>query len=117
MAAFVYILRCRDGSYYTGCTTKLDLRIAQHKAGTYAGYTAARLPVECVWNAEFQNIYDAIDFERRLKRWSRVKKEAVIRGEWDHLPELSRSYQHHGRREGASFDTDASRPAQDDDLG
>ena len=54
-------------------------------------------------------------FERRIKRWSRAKKEAVIRGEWDHLPELSRSYQHHGRREGASFDTDASRPAQDDD--
>ena len=95
MAAWVYILKCRDGSYYTGCTTSLEQRIGQHKAGTFSGYTSMRLPVEVVWCAEFQDIHDAISYERRLKRWTRAKKEAVINGEWDRLPILARNRQHH----------------------
>jgi len=89
MAAWVYILKCRDGSYYTGCTTDIDRRYGQHVSGTFGGYTSTRLPVEMVWAAEFQDVRDAIDYERRLKRWSRAKKEAVIRQDWDALPELS----------------------------
>ena len=89
MAAWVYILKCADGSYYTGCTTNLEQRIGQHKAGTFSGYTSTRLPVEVVWCAEFQDIHDAIDYERKLKRWSRAKKEAVINGVWDDLPALA----------------------------
>jgi len=95
MAAWVYILKCRDGSYYTGCTTNLEQRIAQHKAGTFSGYTSTRLPLECVWCGEFQSIHDAIDYERKLKRWSRAKKEAVINGDWDSLPVLARNRQYH----------------------
>ncbi len=90
MAAWVYILTCSDRSYYVGCTTAIDDRFAEHQAGTYPGYTSTRRPVVMVWAAEFQTIHDAIDFERKLKRWSRAKKEAVIRGDWDSLPGLSR---------------------------
>lgn len=89
MASWTYILRCADGSYYVGCTTHLEQRLAQHRAGTYGGYTSCRLPVEVVWCAEFQSIHDAIRIERSLKRWSRAKKEAVIAGQWDVLPALS----------------------------
>ncbi len=97
-ASWVYILRCADGSYYTGCTTALDERLAQHRSGLRAGYTATRLPVECVYAAEFQTLLDATAWERRLKRWNRAKKEAVIAGAWDRLPGLSRSRQHHTGR-------------------
>ena len=120
MPSWVYILSCADGSYYTGCTTHLDQRIGQHKAGDIPGYTATRLPVECVYVAEFQRIHDAIDWERRVKRWSRAKKEALIAGAYDRLPELARNYQHHGGpalRHPASFDTRSSSAAQDDEEG
>ena len=89
MAPHVYILRCSDGSYYVGCTTSIGHRLAQHHAGTFPGYTSSRRPVTLMWNAEFQSLRDAIDYERRLKRWSRAKKEAVIRGDWGKLPGLA----------------------------
>ncbi|MDP1738658.1 MAG: GIY-YIG nuclease family protein [Caulobacter sp.] len=92
-----YILLCADGSYYAGCTTDLGQRLGQHYAGSVAGYTATRLPVECVYSVEFQSLFDAIAWERRVKRWSRAKKEALIARDYDRLPDLARSYQHHGR--------------------
>jgi predicted GIY-YIG superfamily endonuclease len=90
MAAWVYILRCADGSYYTGCTTDLDARWGQHEAGVYDGYTAMRRPLELVWADEFQSLWDAIDAERRIKGWSRLKKEALILRDYDRLPDLSK---------------------------
>ena len=89
MAAWTYILRCVDGSYYVGCTTALDQRYGEHQAGTHDGYTAARRPVEMVWSEEFQTIHDAVEVERQIKRWSRAKKEALIGGEWDRLQLLA----------------------------
>ena len=89
MAAWVYILKCADRSYYVGSTTDLDQRLGQHQSGVLGGYTSTRLPVEMVWAAEFQSIHEAIAFEQRVKRWSRAKKEALIRGDWDALPMLS----------------------------
>ena len=91
MAAWTYILKCSDGSYYTGCTTHLDQRIGQHQAGEHDGYTARRRPIEMVWAEEFQTIDQAIAVERQLKGWSRAKKDALIRGDFEALPELSRS--------------------------
>jgi len=90
MASWVYILTCADGSYYVGCTTALEDRYGDHQSGRLPGYTSTRRPVVMSWAGEFQTIDDAISFERRLKRWSRAKKEAVIRGEWDELPKLSK---------------------------
>ncbi len=91
MSAYVYILRCKDGSYYVGSTrTALETRVGQHNAGIYGGYTKSRRPVVLVWSQEFQQITDAIAVERQLKGWSRVKKEALIGGRYDLLPDLAR---------------------------
>jgi putative endonuclease len=91
MPSWVYILRCADRSYYTGCTTDLDQRLGEHQAGETPGYTSTRLPVDLVYAAEFQTIHDAIAAERRIKGWSRAKKEAMIGGRWEDLPALSKT--------------------------
>jgi predicted GIY-YIG superfamily endonuclease len=82
-AAYVYMLKCSDGSYYVGCTTALEQRLAQHQSGIFRGYTLKRRPVEMVLCLEFTDINQAIQCERKLKGWSRAKKEALIRGDWD----------------------------------
>jgi putative endonuclease len=112
LAAWVYMLRCADGSYYVGCTTNIDQRYGEHQAGINCAYTSIRRPLEMVWADEFQGIADAIDVERQIKRWSRMKKEALIRGDYAALPGLSRR----GFRP-ASFETPASRAPQDDEIG
>ena len=89
--SWVYILRCSDTSYYVGCTTNLSQRVAQHNAGTFDGYTASRRPVELVWSHNFGDVNDAIASERRLKKWTRAKKEALMAGDFTLLHELARS--------------------------
>jgi predicted GIY-YIG superfamily endonuclease len=87
----VYLLRCSDGAYYVGSTrATIEQRVAQHEAGHFGGFTAERRPVSLVWHQEFQRITDAIAAERQLKGWSRAKKEALIRGDWAAIRELSR---------------------------
>jgi putative endonuclease len=89
--AFLYIVRCCDGSLYVGTTrSSLEARIAQHNAGTFPGYTASRRPVELVFSEWFDRITDAIECERKLKGWSRAKKEAFIRGDIASLQQLSK---------------------------
>src|SRR3981081_138595 len=102
MAAWGDTLECADGSYYTGCTTNIDQRHGEHQAGIKCAYTATRRPVTMVWAEEHQDIHGALDNERQIKRWSRAKKQALIRGDFDALPELSRR----GYRP-ASFETPA----------
>jgi putative endonuclease len=81
--AWLYILRCADGNYYIGTTrAELEIRIAQHNAGTCEGYTKSRRPVMLVFSQWFDRISDAIECERKLKKWSRAKKEAFMRGDW-----------------------------------
>ena len=87
---FVYLLRCADGSYYGGQTDDLDARMQQHYAGDI-GYTSTRKPVELVWQGEFETREGAIAFEQQIKGWSRAKKEALIRGDWDEIKVLARS--------------------------
>ncbi|HYC05102.1 MAG TPA: GIY-YIG nuclease family protein [Azospirillaceae bacterium] len=90
--AWMYILRCRDGSYYVGTTRKsLDERLSDHNHGIYGGYTATRRPVEMVYAECFQRITDAIAAERRVKGWRREKKEALIAKRFDLLPALART--------------------------
>jgi putative endonuclease len=91
MNAHVYILRCRDGSYYVGSTrTSLETRLAQHNAGTFGGYTARRRPVELVFTQDFDRITDSIAAERQLKGWTRAKKEALMRGDMEALHQLAK---------------------------
>ena len=87
---FAYILRCADGSYYVGHTDDLELRLRQHRDGTLGGYTSTRLPVELVWSADFYGRDEALEAERKIKGWSRAKKEALIRGDWSAIERLAR---------------------------
>ena len=87
---FGYILKCSDASYYVGITSNLDRRVTEHNTGKYTdAYTYSRRPVELVWCQEFLEPNQAISFEKKIKKWSRAKKEAVINGEWDLLPILA----------------------------
>ena len=99
--AHLYIVRCADGSYYTGTARAgLEQRVAEHNAGTYGGYTAQRRPVTLVFSQWFDRITYAIAAERQVKGWSRAKKEALIRGELWRLPDLSKRRQR-GSSEGS----------------
>jgi predicted GIY-YIG superfamily endonuclease len=86
----MYILKCADDSYYVGSTKDLDRRLWQHNQGLGAKYTARRLPVELVYSEEFASIAEAFEREKQVQNWSRSKREALIRGEYDALPELAR---------------------------
>jgi predicted GIY-YIG superfamily endonuclease len=76
--AWVYILRCRDGSLYTGWTSDLQRRLARHRAGTASRYTASRLPVELVYEAGLDGRGAAMREEARIKALDRAAKLALI---------------------------------------
>jgi len=91
MSFYLYMLRCSDGSYYVGHTDNLELRIAAHERGEIPGYTSERLPVQVVFTDRFQTRVAALERERQIKGWSRAKKEALIRGDWEALRVLAKS--------------------------
>ena len=97
MAFFAYRLECADDSYYVGHSDDLELRIAAHHDGTYGGYTSTRRPLTLVWSHEFATREEALTAERRIKGWSRAKKQALIRGDWDEISRLSRGKHRHQR--------------------
>jgi predicted GIY-YIG superfamily endonuclease len=89
MPFYVYILKCADGTYYTGCTNDLYRRLNEHQTGASAtAYTASRRPVELVWNEEVGTLGEALFHERQIKGWSRAKKEALIRNDFDLIHEI-----------------------------
>jgi|SRR5215204_2752795 putative endonuclease len=89
--AYLYIVRCADGSYYVGAARMgLERRVAEHNTGVYGGYTAMRRPVSLVFAQHFPQITDAIEAERQIKVWSRAKKEALIAGDWARVQDLAR---------------------------
>lgn len=91
MSYYVYILLCSDGTYYTGVTNNLERRILEHKSGyNKDSYTSNRLPVELKFQTPFHDITQAISFEKKIKKWSKAKKEALISGTWDELPNLAK---------------------------
>ena len=77
--AWVYLLRCRDGSLYTGWTVNLERRLATHRAGSASRYTASRLPVELELAIPMQSRTAARREEARIKRLPRAEKLALIR--------------------------------------
>lgn len=90
---FTYMLRCADGSFYVGHTDDLDYRIAQNEHGQIEGYTSSRRPVMLVWSSEFTTRIEAIEAERKLKGWSRAKKQALIDGDWQRISKPARNRQ------------------------
>ena len=85
MAFWVYILQCADGLYYTGHTDNLQQRVGQHQSGEISGFTSKRLPVQLVFSQQFATREEALSAELQIKPWSRKKKEALIRGDWELL--------------------------------
>ena len=86
----VYIVKCKDGSYYTGVTNDLEKRIAEHNSGTIPdSYTYSRRPVELIFAYGFQDGNLAIKFEKKIKGWTRVKKEALIKWDWEKIRSLA----------------------------
>ena len=86
----MYILKCSDGSYYTGSTVNLEIRFHQHQQGECANYTKKRLPVELIYFEEYSRIDEAFYREKQVQHWSRKKKEALIEGKYSYLPELAK---------------------------
>ena len=86
----VYILLCSDGSYYTGSASDVEKRVWQHQEGvSKEAYTYSRRPVKLVWCSEEVDRYsDALRFERQIKGWSRAKKEALIRNDFDAIHQI-----------------------------
>ena len=87
---WMYILECSDGSYYVGSTRDLERRTWEHNEGLGARYTARRRPVRVVYSAEFASIAEAYEREKQVQGWGRAKREALIRGDYDALPQLAR---------------------------
>jgi predicted GIY-YIG superfamily endonuclease len=79
--AFVYILRCADGTLYVGAANDVPRRLKQHHAGTASAYTASRRPVEVVFTEEHGTRPLALTREAEIKRWPRAKKLALIAGD------------------------------------
>ncbi len=91
--AWVYILKCSDGSYYTGLTRNElpEAREKQHNDATFPdAYTSTRRPVKLVYAEYLDRVIDAIDAERKIKGWSRAKKEALIAGDWVRVQVLAK---------------------------
>jgi len=87
---FVYIIKCSDKSYYTGVTNNVERRVYEHNTSNdELSYTYNKRPVELVFCQPFQDIQQAIAFEKQIKGWTRKKKEALIENNWHKLKELS----------------------------
>ena len=86
---WVYMVRCSDGSFYTGITNDADYRVGQHNFGVDPEcYTFTRRPVALVYASNFTDVLDAIRWEKQVKKWSRAKKEALIAGDWQRIRQL-----------------------------
>lgn len=93
MPYVVYILECADGSYYTGSAADLSQRIWQHETGASpSAYTYSRRPVRLVWTSEECKKYSiALQREKQIKGWSRAKKQALIRGDFEAIHVIVKS--------------------------
>jgi putative endonuclease len=80
---YVYIVECRDGTYYTGYTNELEKRIKEHNNGKARGakYTRDRRPVKLIWSKEYKYFKPAFLEEKRIKSLTRIQKEKLVNGE------------------------------------
>lgn len=87
---YVYILKCSDNSYYTGFTNDINRRLNEHSFGLNKEcYTHNKRPLQLMFYTEFNDVLQAIAFEKQVKGWSRKKKEAIINNKWEDLKKLS----------------------------
>jgi putative endonuclease len=87
---FVYMILCSDNKLYTGITNDIDRRFAEHEEGIDPeSFTYSRRPLKLVWAEAFDSVHLAIQWEKRIKKWSRAKKDALINEDWDKLKFLA----------------------------
>ncbi len=106
MKGYMYILLCNDGSYYTGSTNDLERRMEEHFSGQGSNHTKKHPPIKLLYYEEFQRIDEAFYREKQVQGWSRKKKEALINGQYEKLPELAKCY---GQRELVALTSSATR--------
>lgn len=95
---YVYIVKCSDNSYYTGVTNDIERRLFEHNFGSSKdSYTFNKKPVNLVWLETFSDPTQAIMIEKKIKGWSRRKKEALINEDWDKLVQYSKNYTEFGK--------------------
>jgi predicted GIY-YIG superfamily endonuclease len=87
---FAYMLQCADKSYYVGHTDDLERRVLEHHEGGKCAYTETRRPVQLAWSQEFATREEALAAELRIKNWSRAKKQALARGDFDDLSQAAK---------------------------
>lgn len=85
MVGYVYILKCGNGSYYTGSTKDLNQRLLQHQLGLGSNHTRKYQPVELVYYEKFNRVYLAFLREKQIQKWTRAKKIALIEGNLEAL--------------------------------
>ncbi len=98
MDFILYILECADGTFYIGHTDDLDNRLVQHDLGKGCVYTSTRRPLKLIHTEGFETRYEALSMERKLKGWSRAKKQAYMAGDWNTVHVLAKgkhTHQHH----------------------
>ena len=89
--SYVYILKCNDKSYYVGITNNIYRRFEEHQNGINSkSYTFNRRPLELVYFTSFTDIKVAIEIEKKIKKWSKSKKVALIENRITDLPNLSK---------------------------
>ena len=89
---YVYILQCADGSYYTGVTNNIEIRLQEHLNGEDTRcYTFSRRPVILKFQEAYHFVYDAISREKQIKGWTRKKKDALISGDMNALKRLAKN--------------------------
>lgn len=81
--AYMYVVECYDGSYYTGYTTDVKKRVTVHNSGKGAKYTRARLPVKLIYAEGFNSKEEAMSAEAILKRKKRAQKESYLKENQD----------------------------------
>lgn len=88
--AYMYILECADGSYYTGSTRNLNRRLWQHQKGIGANYTHKYLPVKLVYCEEYHLVKEAFYREKEIQGWNKAKKKALIESDFEKLHTLAK---------------------------
>ena len=89
MKGYLYILKCNDGSFYTGSTSNIEHRFLQHQSGNGCEFTKRRLPVELVFLEEHERVDDAYYREKQVQGWSKKKKLALIACDYNQIHKLS----------------------------
>lgn len=88
---YLYILKCSDDTFYVGVTNNLDKRLNEHNIGfNPEAYTFTRRPVELVFHEMFSDFNLAFEWETKIKKWSKTKKQALINGDFDLLKTLAK---------------------------